>query len=159
MGDASPLMTSSNAPRVSSFESESPAASFRIATCSAVPVLADTQRLDQAFGQARMRGDEGDHETQQTYALHVFVDEHSLHHAIREIDDPHQLIVVHEREADERPAREILVLQQGMVLGLGDILYEDRLAIRGDLSGNAMTNSDARTLGDVGSNSLRRGDV
>ena len=56
-----------------------------------------------------MRGDERDHETQQADALDVLVDKLALHHPVREIDDADQFVVIHEREADKRAGREILV--------------------------------------------------
>src|SRR5207247_1672148 len=102
-------MTSANASRTSSRVRDSPAASLRIARCSAVALasLADTQCLDQALREAGAHGDERDHEAQQAHAFDVFVDEDALHGAVREIHDADELVEVHERETDEGTAGEV----------------------------------------------------
>src|SRR5687767_6318706 len=153
-------MTSSNAARASSRSSDSPAASFRIASWSAeLVVLTDTQRLDEPFGKTRVRRDERDHEAQEAHALDVLVDEHTLQHAVREIHDAEKLVVIDEREADERSAREVLVLEQRMLPRFGDVLHQERLAIRGDLARHAMPDADPRAFRDVRRDALGGGDI
>jgi hypothetical protein len=73
--------------------------------------IADTEHLDQSFRELRARRDERDHEAEESHALDVFLAEHTMHCTIREVDDAHELIVIHEREADEGSRREVLVLE------------------------------------------------
>src|SRR3954468_17801083 len=146
-------MTSSKAARASSASSESPAASLRTASCSAFAGgLADTQCLDETFRKARLRCHERDHEAEQPYAFHVFVNEDALHDAIGEVDDADELTVIHERKADERSAREILIAQERMILCLCDVLNDDGLSCGGHFAGYALPYADARAFVHVGRN-------
>src|SRR5207253_1447711 len=100
-GVPSPRRMTSNAEVRSSGCSGIPVVSDRTAPRSALGALADTECFDQSLGKARVRGDEGNHEPQQTHAIDVFVDEDSVLSAIREVHDAHQLIVIDEGKADE----------------------------------------------------------
>src|SRR6185437_31525 len=109
--DASPRMMTSNASAVSCMESESPAASRRIARRSG---SADTDGLEQPFGEHRAPRDERDEQCQNAHALHVLFHVHPTKGAVREIENTHQLVVIHQGEADEGSRREVFIVQQRM---------------------------------------------
>ena len=97
-GDAEPAMMSSNAAPDSTDESDCPAASALIACESA---SATPQCPREAFRQPRLRRGERAHEPEQPHALDVFLDKQPALHAIRQVHDANQLVVVDERERDE----------------------------------------------------------
>ena len=66
--------------------------------------------------------------------------------AIRQIHDANELVVVDERKADERARGEVLVVQQRMLLRLGNVAHEQRLAAHRHPTGHALPDRDARVL-------------
>src|SRR5688500_9363159 len=158
---ASPRITVPNASAATSASSDSPNAMRLIATWSAlgaadvggaaaVTLLPRGDGLDEPRRERRVRGHERDHEGEQPYALHVVLDEHAILRPVREVDHPDELAAVHERERDERPGREVLVVQQWMRRRLCDVLDENRLARFCDASRHPVPDRDAGALDDVG---------
>src|SRR4051812_35225955 len=96
----------SNAAVSSSEFGEPPPASVRTAPSSAFGALADTERFDQPLGKARVRRDERDDQPEHAHAIDVLLDENAVLGTVREVHHAHQLLVIDEREADERPRRE-----------------------------------------------------
>src|SRR4051812_23468843 len=90
--------------------------------------LADTERLEHAVCEVRLRRNERDHEAEQANALDVFLDEDSVHRPVCEIHDAHQRAVIDEWKADERTRGEELVANERMMLCFGHILHEERLS-------------------------------
>src|ERR1051325_3529760 len=82
-----------------------------------------------------------------------------MHRTVGDIHDAHQLIMVDEWKADERSGREILIVQERMRLGLGDVADQQRLATRRDASRNALPDRDAYALSDAWADAARRGKI
>src|SRR6185437_7027432 len=154
--EASPRMMTSKASAVSCMESELPAASRRIARRSG---SADTDRLEQPFGEHRAPRDERDEQCQNAHALHVLFHVYPAQGAIREIEDAHQLVVVYQRKADEGARGEVFIVQQWMPLRLRDVGHQQRLATRGDLARHPFADPDPFALGDFRGQPGGRGDI
>src|SRR5687768_5976656 len=164
-GVASPRITTSNAAVIAAAPSGCPEASRRTASRSASPpacaggaaggVVMRRSRgpapdeIDEALGELCVRRHEGDHHPQQTHPLHVGVGVRAVGGSVGQVDDAHQLAVVHQRQADEAPAREILVAEQRVRLRLAHVAYEERLARLGHLPRAPLADADARPLVDV----------
>src|ERR1043166_5398478 len=161
-GVASPAITMSNADVSSVGASGSPAVRRRMVVSSglgAVGALPDTERFHQTFRQPRVRRDERDDEAEQPHAVDVLLHEHAVLRAVGEIDDAHELFVVHQRKADERARREVLVVQQRVLVGFSDVAHEERLARGGHATRHAVADRDAGSFSDAGRKTARGGDV
>src|SRR4051812_31910535 len=89
---------------------DSPAVSRLTELRTAFGELTDTERFDEAFGEAGVGGGERDDEAKQAYAIDIFLDEDAALRPIRQVDDTYELVVVDEREAGEGPRCEILIV-------------------------------------------------
>src|SRR3954471_19382412 len=99
-GVASPAKIASNAALSSSGDGASPRVSRRTVASSGLVAgaagLADTERFHESFGKSGVGRDERDDEPEKPDTVHVFLREHAVHRAIREVDDADQLIVIDE---------------------------------------------------------------
>src|SRR5207247_7900671 len=121
---ASQAITNTNAAVSCSGSSASPLANRRMTVSSACGELAvgvaDTERVDEAFGEPSVRRDQRDDQAEQAHPVYVVLVEDAVLRAIGQIQHAHEVTVVDQWKADERARGEILVAQQRMSLRLTD---------------------------------------